>query len=141
MVASPHHVELVVPASADYVEPVRLTAASLAAELGFDVEEVDDIRIAVHELFVLLLDDDQRQPAPPALPDRSGDEARIELRFDLVRASGCLRVTARRLDDASRALVDIDDITRAIVSAATDDWQLSLHDRPSFRVEKAHVGR
>lgn len=137
MAASPHHVELVVPASADYVEPVRLTAAALAAELGLDVEEVDDIRIAVHELFVLLLDDEQQRPEPPAL----ADDARVELRFELLRDRACLLVRGRRLDDAPQEAIDIDDLTRAIISAATDDWHLSLTGHPSFRVEKAHVPR
>lgn len=141
MRVSPHHVELVVPASAHYVEPVRLTAAALGAEVGLDVEEVDDIRIAVHELFVLLLAENQQQPSPPALPTDAVDPARVELRFELLRDRACLLIRGRRLDEGPHGVVEIDDMTRAIVSAATDRWELSLDGRAAFDVEKVHHGR
>lgn len=138
MTAHLHHVELVVPASAGYVEPVRLTAASLAAELGMDVEEVDDIRIAVHELFVLLLPGAQ-QPMTASAETADHDPERIELRFELLHDAACIRVHGRRVDAGPHGLADIDEITRAIVSAATDHWELSLVGGAAFQLEKFHV--
>jgi len=47
-------VELSIPVQSDLILLARLTAATLASRAGFDVEEVDDLRLAVDELCVLV---------------------------------------------------------------------------------------
>jgi anti-sigma regulatory factor (Ser/Thr protein kinase) len=41
------------------VRLVRLAAAGVATEAGFDVDDVEDLRVAVNELFTLLVDDSE----------------------------------------------------------------------------------
>lgn len=48
--------ELVVPARATALRHVRLLAAAVASDLGMDVEELDDLRVAVNELLGPLVD-------------------------------------------------------------------------------------
>ncbi len=48
--------QLIVPARARYGAVVRLLAASLAADQGFSVDEIDDVRLAVSEAFSLLVE-------------------------------------------------------------------------------------
>ncbi len=43
-------VELSIPAQPELLSIPRLTAAAVAARAGFDVEEVEDIRLAIEEL-------------------------------------------------------------------------------------------
>lgn len=55
-IMSQHHdsndvVELRVPASHEFASVVRLVGASMAADAGFSVDDVDDLRIAVNEMF------------------------------------------------------------------------------------------
>lgn len=50
-------VRLLVPAESRYVRLARLAAAGVAAEAGLDVDGVEDLRVAVNELFALLVDD------------------------------------------------------------------------------------
>lgn len=45
-------IELSFPANPDLVVLARFTAATVAARAGFDVEEIEDLRLAVDELFV-----------------------------------------------------------------------------------------
>ena len=45
-------VELVVPARGEYARAVRMTAAELATRAGMDLDDVDDVRMAVEEAFV-----------------------------------------------------------------------------------------
>jgi hypothetical protein len=45
-------VELTFPASVDLVVLARFTAATVAARAGFDVDEIEDLRLAVDELCV-----------------------------------------------------------------------------------------
>lgn len=50
------HVELVIPGDPRFLRVARMAAASVATVGGFDVDAVDDVRIAVDELCSLLLD-------------------------------------------------------------------------------------
>ncbi|MHB1583776.1 MAG: ATP-binding protein [Acidimicrobiales bacterium] len=58
-------IELSIPVRTDLVVLARLTAATLATRVGFDVEEIEDLRLAVEELCLSLV--------------RSGDDGRLRL--------------------------------------------------------------
>ena len=78
---------LVVPAAAEYLRLVRLTAAGLASRLSFTFDEVEDLRIAVDELCHLLL-----MAEDPTDAAASGLSRTIELCYrsdtDLIRIDG-----------------------------------------------------
>jgi hypothetical protein len=50
-------VELTLPVKADLVVLARLTVATVAARASFDIEEIEDLRLAVDELCVSLVQD------------------------------------------------------------------------------------
>lgn len=51
-------IRLTVPAEPGYAHVVRLTITSVAARVGFDYDEIEDLRIAVGELCgILVLDE------------------------------------------------------------------------------------
>ena len=60
-------VELSIPVQADLVTLARLTAATVASRAGFDVEEIEDLRLAVDELCILAVE--------------GGLDGRLDLRF------------------------------------------------------------
>ncbi len=74
-------VELSLPVTADLVVLARLTAATVASRADFDVEEIEDLRLAVDELCVDLV--------------RGRSEGRLELRFiredDQIEVLGTVR--------------------------------------------------
>jgi len=74
-------VELSIPVHSDLIVLARLTAATVASRAGFDVEEVDDLRLAVDELCVLVSD---------------------------AGSSGCLRLTFIATDDAVEVRCSLD---------------------------------
>ncbi|MDR1816328.1 MAG: ATP-binding protein [Clostridiales Family XIII bacterium] len=41
--------KMTVPGKAEYVRAVRMTASALASDAGFDIEEIDDIKVAISE--------------------------------------------------------------------------------------------
>lgn len=47
-------IKVSIPASPEYVQVVRLIAAGLASRLGFTLDEIDDLKIAVDELAAYL---------------------------------------------------------------------------------------
>lgn len=100
-------IELTFPASSRFIRLSRLAAATLAAELDFDVEAVDDVRIAVDELVTLLVE--------------GGHRAVVSLRFlagadDLVVEGSC------RGDGVTEVVAS--DLVEAILAATTDEHRL-----------------
>jgi anti-sigma regulatory factor (Ser/Thr protein kinase) len=99
-------VELTLPVHADLVVLARFAAATIASRADFDVEEIEDFRLAVEELCLSVIDgsSDGRleirflrdegqvevacdfQPTTGSHPDTSGAERRNELSYLLVEA-------------------------------------------------------
>lgn len=61
---------LTVPAHSEFARTVRMTASELALRLGMSYDEVDDVRLATEEAFVLAC-------------DLAGEDARITFTFVL----------------------------------------------------------
>jgi len=72
-------VELSLPVEAGLVVLARLTAATVASRAGFDVEEIEDLRLAVDELCLAAI--------------RGRADGRIDLRFNHDR--GWVEVSCR----------------------------------------------
>ncbi len=115
-------VRLSVPASPRFLSAARVVAASLGAESGLSVDDLDDLRLGVNELVSLLV-----ESAPPA--------ARVELEFDV--HDGAIIVRGM-LDGAVAAPIEVDELTRRIVEAVVDDHEL---DGTSFSLTKASTLR
>ena len=108
-------VTMTIPAQSRFVALARVTATSLGAEVGMDVDELDDLRMGVDELVASLV-------------TATSDTAQIELRYEL----GAERIVITgRLDRGGGARLD--ELGRHIVSAVTDDFRL---DDSEFRLEK-----
>ena len=52
---SDDQIRLVIPAQPEYGRIARITASSLALRLGFGFAEIEDLRLAVDEMIILLL--------------------------------------------------------------------------------------
>lgn len=67
MAVSDDEIRLVIPTDPAYGRIARIAAASLALRMGFSTSEVEDLRIAVDEMFILLSrPDDPGHPEEPA---------------------------------------------------------------------------
>lgn len=92
-------VDLTVPASSEHLRILRLVSASLAASLGHDVDQLDDLRIAVDELCSLLIEN-----APNGARLRltlCGDDGRLLAEGALVEAA-----PVSALDPVSQLILD-----------------------------------
>ena len=106
-------IRLTVPAALEYVRIVRLTASGVASRLGFDVEEIEDLRVAVDELASLVVE--------------SADGGDLSVQFavqdNTLRIEGDALLAAGRADNAR-----VDDLTAQILAAVVDEWDLSTTD-------------
>ena len=115
-------IELVLPADTRLVRVARLVASGVATTAGFDVEEVEDLRIAVDELCTALVE--------------GGDGGALYLGFDLkdgevaiigtTTASGIAAFEPERLA-----------LSRQILAVVVDDHELHTdHGQISVRLLK-----
>jgi hypothetical protein len=107
---------LSLPASAQYLSSARVVAASLGAEAGLSVDEIDDLRIGVNELMSLLV-------------EGAGDDARVAL--TMFADDGQVRIDGQLEGDGHAA--ELDELASRILAAVADSYEL----RPaSFKLTK-----
>jgi hypothetical protein len=106
-------IRLTVPAALEYVRIVRLTASGVASRLGFDVEEIEDLRVAVDELASLVVE--------------SADGGELSVLFavqdNALRIEGEAALASGRADNAR-----VDDLTAQLLAAVVDEWDLSTNE-------------
>ena len=110
-------IELTIPADSRLLRLVRLVASGLASTAGFDVEQLEDLRIAVDEAVAALLE--------------GGDGSRLSLRFEIeergVAMVGHTGRSAEGFDDERL------EISRQILDAVCDENEL-VPDGDDIRV-------
>ncbi len=115
----PQQVTVTFPADTRFVALARASAASLAADLDFSIDEVEELRIAVDEIVTLLID---AQPG----------DGMLSLVFTVYERG--FRVDASVAEP--RKSVSPDDLTRQILAAVVDEFDIG--DRLcSIRVQRA----
>ena len=100
-------VRLTVPAQTRFARVARMTTSSLVATWGADIDDVEDLRIAVDELVT-------------ALVPTSSDG---EIALVLVLSAGELHAEGSTAADAQP---NLDQLTREIVSAVVDELVVEL---------------
>lgn len=97
-------IRLTLPAIAPYARVARLAMTGLASRNGFTYDDVEDLRIAVGEVFGLLVDH---------------HVADAQIRFTCRLGDDRLEIHALRLPSA--ALGHVSDLSRQILAAVVDD--------------------
>jgi serine/threonine-protein kinase RsbW len=119
---SDRRIELVLPADTRLVRVARMVASSIGTTAGFDVEEVEDLRIAVDELCTALIE--------------GGDGGALLLGFDL----GDNEVTILGTTSASGIAAFEPDrlaLSRQILAVVVDEHELHTdHGQISVQLYK-----
>jgi serine/threonine-protein kinase RsbW len=104
-------IRLTVPAALEYVRIVRLTGSGVASRLGFDIEEIENLRVALDELASMTIEF-----------AASGD---LELTFATTETE--LRINGRA-PVAPGVEVGVEELTAQILKAVIDDYELRTDD-------------
>lgn len=124
VVAMADHVELEVPLSARYASTVRAVAAASAADAGFSVDEIDDLRLGVNEAISILADVDD------------ADAGRLSVRFEI--DGEAVHVVASRSGVGGIVSgADLDPIASRILAAVVDHVSI---DDGAIRLVKRRSG-
>lgn len=121
--AAPDEVRLAVPATPEFLRLARVTASGIASRLGFTIDEVDDLRLAIDELCFVLIGN----------RDRDGTvDLRYQIDHDRLEVDGVASFPAGEKDLA------LNDFTRQILSALLDEYDVSRDEdgRGRFRLVK-----
>lgn len=110
-------VRLEIPAAPRYLSAARLVAASLGAEAGLSVDDLEDLRLGVDELLATLIE-----------AGRGG----AVVRLGFVQDGRSVLVEGELIGDA--APVTADEMTRRIAAAVADHYELGPS---SFRLQKS----
>jgi len=108
----PSDIVLQVPAVAGSLRVVRMVAATVAADDGFDIDEVDDVRMAVDELCSAVI---ESRPSSP-----------LHIHFRLENHVLAVRVEADQPDPGAAAPVD--ELRAAVLGATAGEHAFSLTD-------------
>jgi hypothetical protein len=115
---------LEVPASPEFLRLARVTAAGLAGRIGFNYDEVEDLRLAIDELCFGLTG-----PSP-----RPGT---VQLRYVLDGDTLVVEGQGRFADNV--APIELTELSKVILSALVDEHRLGVGpDGPRFRMVKQH---
>ena len=106
----PDEVSLKFPASFEYIRLARLVASGLAAQVNFNLDDIEDLRIAVDELCSALVE---------AAADRTSTVT-VAFRVDNQQ----IHMEADVPTDGASGSYEIDDISSHILRAAVDRHEL-----------------
>lgn len=117
-------VSLKIPASPEYLQVVRLIAAGLSARLGFTLEDIEDLKIAVDEMCAYLT-------------GAHGREGSLEVRYE-VHADRLEIRGAGQFAPGHKVRSELTDFSRMILTTVVDSASLALADGvPTFILAKS----
>ena len=106
-------VEVIMPVDTHYIATLRLLTASLAADAGFSVDEIDDVRLAISEVWSIMA-------------DRAAD-GRIATTF--TNRANLLAVTMQlrgaNADSSDTSPLTLDELGRSILESVVDSYVIS----------------
>lgn len=128
-------VHLSVPAATANLRLVRLVAASMATDLDFGVDEIEDVRVAVDELAAVLLEADPGATGGVDSPD-GRDGRQLDVRLVADGATLEVHGSCPAPTDGSPALHDV---AAELLSLLIDEYEVGADDgRWWFRLRRGH---
>jgi len=118
-------VELRIPAASKYLRLARLTVAGFAGDLGFDMQSIEDLRIAVDELCAAAID---------------GVDASCQLGLTYSLSDGRVRVDGQ-LSGSHLPEPELHRVARELLGIVADGYDLQAVDggRSFWVVKEAEV--
>ncbi len=124
------HPDLIVkfPARRGYLSISRLNATALAADNGFDIDELDDLRLAVDEAVAWLIDDGSFEAETSA----PGSDREIELRITF--GARTLEFTGTRSGSVSD-VPDMSELVQAVLTVTVDQYETGVDEHGRLYVK------
>ena len=124
-------IDLTIPVTADLVVLARLTAATVASRADFDIEEIEDLRLAVDELCISVIQGVEEGRLGLQF-SRDEDEIKVSCRY-LGELRAAPRPSEGSLDGLSSRILDalVDEHGENIEEGERRAWLLKRRARQS----------
>jgi serine/threonine-protein kinase RsbW len=99
-------VEVTVPLRTDFIATLRTVAASLGADAGFSIDEIDDLRLAISEIVSSMID------------STSSTQDRVVAAFEVGAAGVAVAITTER----GEIDIELDDLASSILESVVDEY-------------------
>lgn len=114
-------VRLTIPARSRYLRLARLTAAGIAGDLGFSLQGIEDLRVAIDEVCALVIHGCAEGAQLELVYETDGDKLLIE--------GSCL--------GAPNAMAEIHPVARELLEMTADEYDIrAAADARTFRLVK-----
>ncbi|WP_069651067.1 ATP-binding protein [Caloranaerobacter ferrireducens] len=105
-------ISLTIPAKAEYVSVVRLTSSAIASRIGFDIEEIDDIKVAIAEACTMII--------------KNGEKQNIDIEFEIMEDRLIISIQAKQFvcqerDDEISDISDNRSLSILIIESLMDE--------------------
>lgn len=110
--ALPDSIDVALPLRAEHAGTLRVLVATLGADAGFNIDDIDDLKLAVSEVFTLLVDG-------AAAVGASRAHARI------ITTDDSLEICLHRGQTDDR--IELDALAATILSSVVDAHQIDGH--------------
>jgi len=119
-------IKLTLPVNAAYVSAARLTASSVANRLNFDIEEIEDIKVAVSEACTYII----KNPC-------FGSSDNFKIEFNVTR--DCIKINLS-VESDKKVNIDDDEMSLRVIKALMNNTDIS-YDGEVFNmtIEKKHI--
>ncbi len=107
--AGSQRVEVSVPLRTEFVATLRTMAASVGADAGFSIDEIDDLRLAISEVVSSLVD------------VKGSPDDRIAAAFDLHGEGVTVTITT----DRDGTAIELDDLAATILDSVLDRYDVA----------------
>ncbi len=111
-------VDVIIPLDARYASMLRVVTASLGVDAGFSIDEIDDFKLAVSEVFSMLVAEGSVAEGSVA-EGRHGGRARASFRLEAATLS-----VALSLESGARVNVQPDELALTILKAVVDSYDI-----------------
>lgn len=117
---------LEIPAQPDFVFLARVIAAKVGARVGFTIDSIEDLKLALAEILACLM---------------TGDDGGSTLRIGFEELESAVRITGSG-DSSVAAAPELPRISRLILDALLDEYAVGVSpdSRPQFELVKKRTG-
>ena len=109
---SPEIIELTLPVNSAYVSSARLTASSISNRMGFDIDDIEDIKAAVSEACIFIIS-----------KCMDSEETKFHLKFTILDNSILISLTSNTNNNASSSL-DENDLGMKVIQTLMDEVEI-----------------
>ncbi|MDO5690390.1 MAG: ATP-binding protein [Tissierellia bacterium] len=100
-------IQIIIPSKPEYVSTVRLATSSMASHVGFDVEAIEDLRVAISEACNMMM---------------AGTDIKIEVKID----GNCMQITVEKVDqDIQYNTGEREEMGKLILSTLVDEVEFT----------------